>query len=495
MTLPARIALTALALSLAACDPDDDGASDATASAQAQVALSPQFGTHSLRLRVDADGVLHGTYFDQIQGQVVYLRCEQGCEQPEQWSGAPLAASHFEWNKLIHQGSAFLELTPEGNPRVGFTWGEPFGPFEYHYAECDGDCTAPTAWTSVMLFGKAEANYESTTHNSRFFTLTPAGQPRMIVEQKIEGSPLDDTDPHRTQALYLYCDDQCTQAEAWAANVAFDIPDFEYRGVGGVIKLTTDAQGRPAFTITDPDLGELADQLLLAECTADCDTPAPQWTLGVIYSGFNTPEYDVRRDADGGFHAVASGLFGDSEVQELSYYHCAADCTRPESWTSRPLTEALGLEGVGFGADAGLLVGADGVVHVSFFTDHDPAQHGAFGRLQHARCAEDCTAEGAWTLETIADMHTRQDGAEAPFGEVGKDGVCIREPWVAAPHPTSITAGPTGSVYIGHTSTMAWSCGASMGQYVDPVTGEVWDDYVAETYNYSQVFVALDALQ
>jgi hypothetical protein len=105
---------------------------------------SQRIGYHS-SLALGPDGVLHLSYYDLANSDLLYARCAFSCWLPTSWKTVRVDAS------TLGVGS-YSSLAVETDGRLHISALQyPDG--ELYYATCSAGCTAPTSWTRAVLDG------------------------------------------------------------------------------------------------------------------------------------------------------------------------------------------------------------------------------------------------------------------------------------------------------------------------------------------------------
>ena len=203
----------------------------------------PRFVMHSYRA-FPSGGPTPETY---------YVGCDASCDDPASWTVSRIAEQIWQ--------EATLAFTPDGDPRVAAVVsddGTHFGA----YAECDGDCTTPEAWTGVALAAAYEDRWLSEMDPAIDMALTSSGDVRIVLLGESEGGI-----PNVT---WFECDADCTATNAWRGleMVASD-------ALGGGLDLTLDDRDRPYFVYTE------TANIRLAACddASGCTEPSSPWQI------------------------------------------------------------------------------------------------------------------------------------------------------------------------------------------------------------------------
>lgn len=104
---------------------------------------SQQIGFHS-SLAVGHDGVVHVSYWDRGNADLMYARCAFDCTKPWNWKKARVATTS--------DVGAYTSLALEVSGRVHVSYYD-FTNSALSYAICIGDCTVPLGWTRTVLDG------------------------------------------------------------------------------------------------------------------------------------------------------------------------------------------------------------------------------------------------------------------------------------------------------------------------------------------------------
>lgn len=485
-----------LMLVAVACGDDEGGGVGA-----GEVIGLTDYGHLGIQLRYDGNGSLHAAWIDQISGDIWYASCDAACENGDAWAGGIVARTSLpDYDKYVDEGAVWLEVTDDGRPRLAYVFegwynaGETLDTSTFSYAECDINCDDPANWGAVDLYMNQTMSFSETIRNSRFFTLTDDGQPRMIVELATDWSYSGPELSH-TDGIYLFCDTACAEAGGWSAvyGPRVHLAQYGYDGFHSTISLDLDSAGNPVYLMRDPDTNAFGDRLLLAECHSGCETENADWDVYPISrDAFGSDSFVLKVDDRDRYHVGFSGSTGDRVI--AAYSRCDGDCDDIDNWSPNDLVEEAGVNrNMGYALD--MTVTGNGAVHLTFFSDQDAttAMPEDNALVDHLWCtADDCTAEDApWNLETITDVRDFNEYPEAPYGEYGNGGICVAFGWGMQGYPTSVAIGPGGAVAVGHTSNARWGCGADVGEYYDPNTDEWYTEWISDIFSYHRGFVVI----
>lgn len=182
------------------------------------------------------------------------------------------------------------------------------------YSYCQGDCSS-SEQVKVVAF-----ETEGTVDNA-LLTLTPAGQPRLLLSTY--------------QHLYwAQCDQGCTEETNWT-----QVEILNHGGERAVTgeALTLDEQGRPRFVFhtrrTLFGIGQKPPKTLLAKCDGACENPA-SWVFDEIDPEKIWEGSSLRYDATGRAH-VATYVFDFGETPDPdvgAYLTCLGACNGGSDW-------------------------------------------------------------------------------------------------------------------------------------------------------------------
>ena len=147
---------------------------DSTPTAQMRpFSVASQQGSTGGVVAVDALGGQHLAYVrldeSAAEQSAVYLFCSTACAESANWRGVVLSAGVQDVQ---------LALTADGRPRLMMrTISAQANADDWVYAECNGDCTNPSAWTLVTVTTTAIGATAETaeTQAARSFTLDTQG--------------------------------------------------------------------------------------------------------------------------------------------------------------------------------------------------------------------------------------------------------------------------------------------------------------------------------
>jgi hypothetical protein len=98
----------------------------------------------SSSLAAGQDGVLHVSYYDYSNGDLLYARCALNCWQASSWKKVRVATTN--------EVGSYTSLALEPNGRVHISALE-FTEEGLYYATCAAGCTVPGSWTGAVLDG------------------------------------------------------------------------------------------------------------------------------------------------------------------------------------------------------------------------------------------------------------------------------------------------------------------------------------------------------
>jgi hypothetical protein len=301
-------------------------------------------------LALDADGQVHVTYHDFINGDLKYAVCSAGCAALGNWQAIVVDASPGavgEYSSLLVESGGRLHVSYYSA-----------GAGDLKYATCASDCGVPASWVST---------FAETTDFAGFYTsLARDADGRLHVSyfESLHGD-----------LGYATCASLCTDPASWQS----DIVDYSATGETGSTNssLAVDAEGRLHVMYYESS----GTNLKYATCPSACET-YENWEAIVVGAGVLGQYPSLELDPSGRLHV--SYFRSDAD---LGYATCPAACELPESW------QHLTVDDLG-GAYTSLALDASGRLHVSYYdnTSFD---------LEYATCAAACELAASWQRTTI----------------------------------------------------------------------------------------------
>ncbi len=356
--------------------------------------VDTQWKTSSASMAVDAQGGLHMAYYyyepsgGQSPTAAVYLYCPTLCESGDNWHGVSMGEGVSEVQ---------VALTAAGQPRMLYrtTSTVQSGGNDYHYAECNTDCTNPASWMStrvVTSYGTSIFDISDDSLPQRYFALDPQGRPRFLYLDR--NYPIE---PDHYGLFYVTCEADCTDSANWSQALISAVIKEEFFFDWEVVtypSLTFTSDGQPRFIA---ELMALADQnretaLYYFACDTGCDDIDNWGRVKIGERGQGSElSWDLALDADNRprvAHYPAS--LPDEQGEQLYYTWCNSDCLNPANWTQTNL--GLGKRS-GQGPD--LELDNQGRPRIAYA---DPN----YGGLGYIWCNVDCeSTQGQWEYEII----------------------------------------------------------------------------------------------
>lgn len=294
--------------------------------------------TASAATTIDANGGYHAAYVHYVpeveKPQAVYGYCTgTACNNKANWREVKLAENPREVQ---------LAVTPLGQPRLLIVTSSTLytGGKDYHYAECDTNCTDRAGWTITRTFsswGTTTSDILNDRLPQRSFALDPQGRPRFIYQDRNYFYK----EPDHYGAFYAYCDANCTNAQNWyetevGRNIKYDAEIFD------TPSLTFTSSGQPrvfgrVFSINYDGQGAESG-LFYYECDSACDQQNNWKRVFLMPTGSGSyphPAWDIELDANNLPRAViftGGGELGDAYQKRLLYLWCDQNCLERKNW-------------------------------------------------------------------------------------------------------------------------------------------------------------------
>lgn len=149
------------------------------------------------RIRVDADGGIHGVYAGYAGGGAYYAYCKNGCNDHDDFD-----VVYFPTDGTV--ANAMLALTKDGKPRVLLS-----AYMDVTYASCDGDCTDIDNWDMGVVL-EHSSDQEVT---GEALALDKAGKPHFLSHTYRAYFGIGQKDPF---TYHLTCNEEpCTDKDNW----------------------------------------------------------------------------------------------------------------------------------------------------------------------------------------------------------------------------------------------------------------------------------------
>jgi hypothetical protein len=350
--------------------------------------------TASAATAIDSNGGMHMAYVDALpvadhpKASYRYCASGQNCTLPEQWAGTDIGDRVTEVQ---------LAVNALGQPRLLLRVASEQRDFEYeyHYAECNADCTSAASWKTVMVrgtFGTSIFDLYDDTSPQRYFALDPQGRPRFIYIDR--NYPAD---PDHIGSYYVWCDAECTTAENWRETLFTNVSPYDFEPVR-YPSLTFTRSGAPRivaglYTISDNE----PSGLYYFSCDMNCDQREGWQRVYLSERGGGTdPSWDLKLDAQGRPRiAFYLGYRDNQDGEFLVYLWCDTNCLNSDNW---------------FYNDVGLPYHSGRHPALALTPDDKPRiayMNGNTDGLGYLRCDEDCETDyPQWISETLDTAST-----------------------------------------------------------------------------------------
>lgn len=209
---------------------------------------------------IDRMGGYHYVYADdEVDNVTNYLHCPTDCTAAANWTQAKIADREHE--------RAAVAVTSDGRPRFVFESYDDSFDWYLGYAECNADCLTQANWTFKRFddFGSGSGSY----------SLRLDGQDR----PRIAASPWwaeNSTFPEQ-QITYMWCNLNCAGAATTWGQALLPVPGEDISISS--IAMQLDGNGRPVVAFNESGTG-----MILARCSANCESAAATWALEVFDS-------------------------------------------------------------------------------------------------------------------------------------------------------------------------------------------------------------------
>lgn len=383
--------------------------------APAALFMEPETKTGTGNLMADGQGGLHSAYVYVLpyaeHPRAIYRYCAPGkdCSQNANWAGVALAD---------YVDEVQLALTPAGQPRLLIrTRAEASGyDNDYYYAACDGACTDPAQWDSVLVattYGTSMFAISDFTSPQRYFALDPQGRPRFVYFDRnyfIE--------PDHIGVYYVFCDADCTSNPAgdphWFETQISLAQGYNYE-VFKYVSLTFTAQGQPRVVADVIPLNSDEAGIYYVACDDQCEDGANWQRVRLFERGSGTEvSWDIEIDSAGRPHvAYYDGSYINNGGEYLYYAWCDGNCLDVNDWQGAYLGLAQRT-----GKHPDLELDAQGRPRIAHML-----QSG--GGLGYAWCDSNCGVTAAWH-EKVVEAASVLDAA----WPVARPGHCDAGLWV-----------------------------------------------------------------
>ncbi|MGB5048154.1 MAG: hypothetical protein WBO46_04415 [Caldilineaceae bacterium] len=373
--------------------------------------VNTEWKTASGDVEIDAKGGMHIAYgfYEAADGSkpvgAVYLAGpppQSDCLAGKGWGG-------ISTDQAVRDVQ--LALTAAGQPRLlVHAWaGGSQGGGEYHYYECDANCTDPAQWGGALVVkdnpSGGLAVYDDDMPQ-RSFALDHLGRPRFVYFDS------DYTvEPDHYGTFYVQCDADCTVAANWQETLITKALEPPYQYDYEIVKypaLAFTSDGRPriataefySFAQEEPALGYF-------ECDSGCNS-RDNWRNALLFprgQGLG-PSVDIALDSqDRPRIAFYPKQMADGSGEQLYYVWCNGDCAQAGNW------QRFSLEtGKNNGQEPDLRFDSQGRPRIAYADEST----GGVGLL---RCDVNCeSGVAAWqkkNVETAAQLYAAWD---VPFG-------------------------------------------------------------------------------
>lgn len=398
-------------------DPNDGTPKDGVSSAPAAKFFMPTGeevdNTSAPTLEVDKNGGIHSVYPAYAVGGAYYAYCPSDCAGDK-----AVKVVRFDTEGTV--GNAMIALDADGKPQVLFSTY-----LRVYYGSCTGDCTTPEGWTVKPIL--EHGSEKEVTGEA--FALDPQGRPRFVMHTYVSYLGIGQK-PYQTELVS--CDDDCTEASSWKANVISPTDNFESA------QLRYDSEGHAhigaAVRFKDDDG---AEQLLGAYqyCASDCDK-AESW-MGL---GFGTAFTDhleaVEIKPQISLALTKAGqprvlfLMKEEGKRRMIYFECNESCTSADTWSAVSISDS---EELSSGFDLALDQ-----------NDHPRLAFAASYNIGVWHCDEDAcaNADAKWELTVV------EKGSDMPPDTIFLEPNCTVGAWFL--HDPSIALTPSGQPRIGY---------------------------------------------
>lgn len=370
--------------------------------------------TSAPTVEVDASGAMHAVYPSYAGGRAYYAYCGDGCEDSDD-----VAVVRFDTDSSVH--NAMIALAADGTPHVLLATSTSIA-----YAQCQGDCTDPAAWTTSTILvhdGDREVTGEA-------FALDGDGHPRFLMHTYVAYLGIGQKTP---ETHWVACDEGCNDVASWTSA---KISDQIWQST----QLKFDAQGTAHIATVAQVVGEYGESTqnygAYLRCDDGCDD-GERW-LGTSVAPAFSSDFDAVSIRPAIALALTSAgnprmvmLVQDENLKRnLSYMSCDGACTAFEDWGGVILSEG---DDIGEGLD--IAVDANDHPRFVYTFDYD---------IGLAHCdTEPCdTADSPWELQKV------EAGGDMAADDIFLWENCDVAAWFL--HGPSIAIGPDGASVVGY---------------------------------------------
>jgi hypothetical protein len=381
---------------------------------------------------------------------IAYIRYAAPMDNPPVYYGycpgpAAKCIDPAAWSLVTFAGQAGrveLALTSTGKPRLLYQtdYYVNGASSAYTYAECNGICADPAAWTVGRVTEHADSDvYESDVAHHEF-ALDPQDRPRFIFATDYYNSA-----PRVPRTLYyMACDASCADPASWTKT---DLNPSNNNDIFERPVLAFTPQGQPRVLTERVVGGGTPTSIYYMTCDVDCTSVSNWWQMPLLTRGYGTnPSWDLEINAQGGLRAaVYQGVPDGGGNAQLYYIGCDADCLNLNAWFGQPLLSN------GAGENPDLELDTQGRPRIAYNT--------AAGKgLSYLWCNTACdSGSGTW-LNTLAESSSLLDATfpvAVPFA-------CPTASWAGALKP-SLALDAAGNAYVGYVAQHLMRC-----NYSDP---------------------------
>lgn len=362
--------------------------------------VETEWKTTNANIQVDANGGMHlaYAYYEPDTGVppigAVYLYCAAQCDQDNNWSNI-----WFEDDVNEVQ----LALTTDGLPRLLMrtTSTVQNGGRDYHYAECNTNCTAPENWTVTLVltsYGTELFDLHEDALPQRRFALDPQGRPRFLYLDR--NYPIE---PDHYGFFYVACDSDCHDAANWTQTLITEVIQEEFFfdwEVAQYPALTFTSSGQPRLIAELMLLGseDRASGLYYFACDVGCGDRANWGRVKIGERGQGSDlSWDLTLDAnDRPRVAHFPEALENDQGERLWYVWCDTDCLVEASWQRLN----LGLP-VDDGQEPDIELDANGNPRIAHADD-------STGGLGYSWCNGGCESAASWqhtVVETAEQLY------------------------------------------------------------------------------------------
>ena len=352
---------------------------------------------------VDGSGGMHMASVDHVplvdNPQATYRYCSagKGCAAPDQWSAASIGSRVTEVQLAVNAAGQPRMLLRVASEQRGLE-------HEYHYAECDADCSNPASWTTVMVrgtYGTSTFDINDDTSPQRYFALDPQGRPRFVHIDR--NYPIE---PDHMGSYYVWCDAGCTDQRNWHETLFTDSTPYDFEPVT-YPSLTFTRSGGPRIVANLYVLNSKKEEngVYYFACDNDCGRRERWQRVYLVPRGQETnPSWDI--ELDGQDRPRVAYYMGSLENggEHLFYLWCDSECLNAENWYYND----PGLESRS-GRHPDLELTAHGKPRIAFMYRNS-------GGLGYLWCDQDCESDTAqWNGAAVETAETLDSAYPQPL--------------------------------------------------------------------------------